>query len=793
MWRNYWITAFRNLKRQKAHAIINIAGLAVGMACCILILLWVQDELSYDKYHKNVDGIYRIALTEHRDTGDSMAPHAFSPVAPLLKNEYPGITDFVRFGREYRALVSHGNNSFVEERFFYADSTVFRIFDFVPVKGDASSALVEPFSVMLTETTAEKYFGDENPIGKTLHINAEQDYVVTGVLKNTPRNSHIQFDFLASFSSLYAEDEKLMREYWAYRCYTYLLIPNPNNATQLNKAFPDFIFRHKGERWASYIEFHLQPLKSIHLHSNLNYELESNGDIRYVYTFSLVAFLVLAIACINFINLSTARSTIRAREVGLRKVLGAYRSHLTRQFFCEASLFALVAIPFAILCVELALPAFNQVSSKNLTIHYTGNGTILLSIIGIISFVGLVSGSYPAFLLSSFQPAEVLKSKHKPGASRSAFRKCLVIIQFSVSIILIIGTLVVQHQIDFIKNERLGFHKQNRLVLRVDDPEMKKSYPSFKNELLKHTNILAVTASNGVPSRNPGISIFRQAENQSDQNIIMRSLLVDYDFTTTMGIEMMAGRNFSHQMATDASEAFIINETAAEMFGWSSPVGKEVIDLDSGQGRVIGMVKDFHFRSKHQEIEPLVIKILPDRKYISYITIHINTSHARSVLSFIESHWQSFSPNRPFDHFFLDESFDKLYRSEERLGTLFRGFTLLTIFIACLGLFGLASFTAERRTKEVGIRKVVGASVANIVLLLSREFLKWVLLANLIAWPLAYLILNEWLKNFSYQVDIRIWTFILSTALALAVALITVSYQSIKAALANPVESLKYE
>lgn len=793
MFKNYLKIALRNIRKQKGYSFINIAGLSVGIACCILILLWIQDELSYDRFHKNGHQIYRITRTEHRESGEMEIPMTYANVAPLLKDEYPGVDNYVRFGREYRAFVKYDNNGFVEERFFYADPTVFSVFDFSLSLGNAESALTEPYSIVLTQNAALKYFGTENPIGKILKVNDKEDYVITGILNDLPHNSHIQFDLLASFSTLYDKYKEYINTYWAYQCYTYIIVTNPTIASNLNQEFDNFILKHKGEKFQSYMDFSLQPLTDIHLHSNLNYELEPNGDIRYIYVFSVIAFIIILIACINFMNLSTARYTLRTREVGLRKMLGAPRSNLIWQFLNESTLFNIIALPCALFLVYLSLPLFNKISDKILNFNLTENIFILLSITGMVIFMGLISGSYPAFLLSSFKPAYIFKDELKLGSSRSVIRKLLVMFQFTASIILITGTIIVYRQIHFIENEKLGFQKERQLVIQVRDNNIKKRYPSLKNELLKSTNILSVTASNAVPGNSPGVSVFRPADSPKDSRLIMRNLLVDYDFIETMGIELKEGRNFTQQMAADASSAFIINESAAKMLRWNSAVNEKLIDIDSGPGTVIGIVKNFHFQSKHQIIEPLVINILPDTKYIYYIIVRIGKSNISATRKFIESQWKTISSHQPLDYFFLDHHFDKLYRKEERIGNLLTGFTFLGVFISSLGLLGLASFTAERRTREIGIRKVLGASVSSIFLLLSREYFRWILAANLIAWPLAYYIMDNWLKNFAYRINMTLWMFILAGSISLITAFLSVTYQTIKTARTNPINTIKYE
>ncbi len=792
MIKNYIKIALRNLIKHKAFSVINISGLAIGMACCLLIIIFVQDELRYDRFHDKAGRIYRLTSEWSQRGIIANYPLIFSGVPPILQNEFSEVLNFVRFDPRLNVLISSGDKKFYEERLFYTDASVFEVFTFPLVKGDPETALKEPYSIVLTGNMAEKYFSGEDPVGQTLMIDNEHDYKVTGILKKIPRNSHIRFDFLASMATLEAQDPRYGK-LWAWNCYAYLLLPEDYSYLDLVKKLPDFIRRHRGEKAVEAYTFSLQPLTSIHLHSHLGSEIEPNGDIRYVYIFSVIAFFILLIACINFMNLSTARSANRAKEVGVRKVLGADRIRLAKQFLGESLFLSLMALPAAVALVEFFLPAFNALTGKDLRIDYFGNSVVFIGLIGILLFVGLISGSYPAFFLSTFRPAEVLKGKLKAGSGSMLFRKVLVVVQFSVSIVLIAGTMIITNQLDFIRNKKLGFDKEQVLVMPVSRSGIGQNFEAFKRELLQNPSVESVCGSTSLPSLLPTRSVFIPEGIEEGERLTLRNVLVDHDFIKTFGLEILEGRDFSRDFATDREEAFVVNEAAVKEFGWDSAVGKRLIDLEGPKGRVVGVVRDFHFRSKHQKIEPLILSLLPSSRFVYFVSVKMKSSNISDTLAFLKRKWNAFSPGWPLEYFFLDDNFDRMYKSEDRLRQVFMTFTSLAIFIACLGLFGLAAFTAEQRTKEVGIRKVLGASVPGVVLLLSKEFMKWVLIANVIAWPVAYFAMSRWLQNFAYRVSIGWAVFIAAAVLALGVALFTVGFQAAKAALANPSDALRYE
>jgi putative ABC transport system permease protein len=789
---NYFKVAFRNFSKQKIYSFINIAGLALGMGLFVLIFLYIQTELSYDRFHKNADRIYRVA-EESLQNGSSVS-HAniFPIIAPNLVKEFPEISGVVRFEKSPRVFVNANENKFIENRFFYADSSVFDIFSFSLIKGNPKTALNAPYSLLLTEEKAKKYFGDKDPLDQVLSINNEHDYKITGILKNIPSNSHIKFDFLASISTLEAQDKNYGKIWGAMSAYTYILLAPGHSPQEVDKRFPEFIRKHRNEEAAQNWKFFLQPLTSIHLHSHLNYELEANNDIRYITIFTAIALFIIIIAGINFMNLSTARSAKRAKEVGIRKVLGAVKPQLAKQFLFESVVMTVVAVPLSLILVEILSQSLPSFFGKQLNVNYWKNPLLPIILFGLVLFLGLFSGSYPAFFLSSFKPSSVIYGKFRSGAKGHLFRKILVVIQFSISVFLITGTFIIHEQLNFIQNKNLGFDKDNIMFIPVQDETVKRDFQPFKTKLLQYPGILSVSASTSLPSVAPGMGAFIPQGHSEEDAFIVRHLLCDYDFIPTYKMTIIKGRNFDQSIATDRKQALIINETAASHLGWDNPIGQILVNR-SGKYQVIGVVNDFHFRSKHQKIEPLVISLIPDNRYIYYASLRIKGDKINRTLNIIKDTWRSMSSGEPFQYFFLNDNIDQLYKSETSTSRLFDFLTVMALFIACLGLFGLAAYTAEQRTKEMGIRKVLGASVFNIFYLLSSEFTKWILLSNLIAWPLSYYFMSHWLENFAYRINLSVFTFILSGAIALLIALITVSFQGLKTSLSNPVASLRYE
>ncbi len=805
MFNNYIKTALRNIRRNKLYSVLNIAGLAIGVTCCLLILLYVQDELSYDKFHAKADRIYRVStIIDIKDRHMDFASTAHVQ-GPMFKEEFPEIENYVRFNYYgSRRVIQYKDRSFTEEKFIWVDNSIFDVFSFKLLKGNPEDALVEPNTVVITEEMAEKYFGQEDPVGKNLRVHNETLYMVTGVMENIPMNAHFRPNFFASFSTLdlkptgnAAEDLMSNIDYL-----TFVLLREGTDYKQLEGKFEGFVERHLGpllEAFDGKARYELDPLTRIYLHSDRQGELERTGDITYVYLFSGIGLFILLLACLNFMNLSTARSANRAKEVGLRKVVGAQRRQLIRQFLGESMILAFIAIFLALLLVAFSLPLFNSISGKVLTMDYFTKIPFIGGLIGLFVFISLIGGSYPAFFLSAFRPVEVLQGRLKKGTKSPFLRIALVSLQFTVSIVLIIGTLIVDKQLNFVRNRKLGYDKDHVIALRIRNEETQKKYETIKNELLKHPNILSVTASSSLPLGRNSFSAHHAVGKPENELTMLHSQIVDEDFIDTYSIKIVKGRNFSKDFPTDRQEAALINEAAVQKLGWhDNPLGQQIevfLSLDKRKRyRVIGVVQNYHFESLHKEIEPLILyNSNPHGGNYYRISMRTSPERVQETVAFVKSKWAEFDSQYPIEYVFLDEQYDTLYKTEESLGQLFGYFTALAIFIGCLGLFGLSAFSAEQRTKEIGIRKVLGASIPGVILLLVKEFTKWVAVAVLIAWPVGYFIMNKWLQNFAYRINLEFSTFLSAAMLALIISTITVIYQASKAALANPINSLRYE
>jgi putative ABC transport system permease protein len=806
MFKNATKVALRIMKRQKGYSLINILGLSIGMACCILILLWVKDELSYDRYHENANQLYRVVVRgrmSNRDINFSTSP---APLAKALVDEFPEVQQATRFLSSRNVLVSYREKHFNESLMLYTDSNFFDVFSIPLIKGDPREVLRTPNSVVITKEAAFKYFGNQDPLGQTLTFNNRTDFRITGLAENIPSNTHFHADF---FVSLVTVPDSRNQNWFSNPYHTYIVLDEATSPEDFQAKLPDIITKYMGplakkvmgitmeefQSSGNTFGYFLQPVTDIHLHSDLEYELEANGSITYVYVFSLIALFILVIASINFMNLATARSATRAREVGVRKVLGSDRSRLIQQFLTESILMSIPSLILAFVIVAFLQPVFNNLSGKQLDITSYFSWSSCLGAIAVILFVGIFAGSYPAFFLSSFQPISVLRGVVKTGIRSSWFRSGLVVFQFSISIVMLIGTFVVKNQLEYIRNKKLGFEKEQLLVIQRAE-NLGQNKEAFRNELLSSYDVINVAFSISVPGRHLG-DLTHLAEGASaDEMVRMFLLYGDFNFFDTLKMEMIEGRYFSKDRPADRNSV-VLNETAVAALGIENPVGKRLLRSSLAQEvseffTIIGVVKDFHFESLHQKIRPLALYLL-SRDETRYVTIRIRPGSIPRTLAFIKSQWNGFVPRQSFEYFFLDDDFNSLYKTEQKVGQLFSAFAILAVLVACLGLFGLASFTAEQRTKEIGIRKVLGASVPRIVALLTKEFSRWVLLANLIAWPIAYFAMNRWLQNFAYRISIGPWIFFLAAGLVFFVALFTVSYQALRSAAANPVDSLKYE
>jgi putative ABC transport system permease protein len=800
MLRNYLKIALRNLLKHKSFSFINIAGVAIGLACFLMLSLYVKDELSYDRHHANADRIYRLARTFlSKDGTESLRlGHAAPPFGPLVKQDFPEVEQVVRL-LEVDALVKYGEKTFNEENMFAAEANVFKVFTFNVTQGNPDKALENPFSIMFSRPMAEKYFGNENPIGKIVRLDNQFDYTITGVFEPLPNQSHFHPNFLVSFATL--NDNRVygaegLRTNWGNNSFsTFLLLPKNYDPQKLVKAFPAFQNRRIDPKASTYSVLNLMKLTDIHLYSHLDSEIEANGDIQYVYLFSAIAIFILIIACINYMNLATARSAMRAKEVGMRKVIGAVRHQLIRQFLSESILLVAVSLLFAIVLVIVCLPFMNDFTQKQLSFQSLMDPVFLSIVVGITLFTGLAAGSYPAFFMTSFQPLSVFKGKIASALKNGNLRQVLVVTQFAIAVALIISTAVVYNQMRYIKNYKLGYSK-DQVVLLPAGNDSTINYESIKQQLKANSNIMEVGRSSRIPSGrllDSWDAYVMKGDSMAPTDITIKSLSVDEDFIPAYEIEMAAGRNFSRAFSTDKTNGFVLNETAVKLLGWKTPADAVGNRFGYGdiRGQIIGVTKDYHFESLHQKVAPIAMFAQPGR--MGWMSIHISGGNIKGALAHIESIWQNQFPGRPFAYEFLDQKFGQLYAREQTQQLLFGIFAGIAIFISCLGLLGLSMFMAEIRTKEIGVRKVLGASVASLVILLSNDFLKLVVIAIVIASPIAWYAMNTWLQDFAYHTEINWWVFASAALISILIALFTVSFQSIKAALMNPVKSLKSE
>ncbi|MDB5229863.1 MAG: transporter permease [Chitinophagaceae bacterium] len=793
MIKNYFKVAFRNLSRHKAFSFLNIIGLAAGMTACLLIFLYISFELSYDNFHTKSDRIYRVVADIKTPTETLNADGPSWAVAPNAKLEFPEIESAVRIAANGQVLVRKGNIKFQETSTAWADSSLFNIFDFKLLKGDRKTSLKEPYSIVLSESTARKYFGNNDPMGQILLVDSDgKPTKVTGVMKDIPENSQVKMDIVISMSTITQQYKNLDSSWGGYGSYAYFLLKPGVDPKKLEKKFPGFLESRNGTQMKKsqmYPTLFLEPLRDVYLHSTRNGS--KTPVISNVYIFAIIAVFILLIACINFINLTTARSTERAKEVGIRKVVGAGKKQLTGQFIGESIILCVIAFFLTLLLSSLLLPLFNQLAGKKISEGIFTDPLTLLMLLGSAIIIGLLAGVYPALVLSSFKPVIVLKGRFSTGTRGILLRKGLVVAQFTISIALIIGTIVVYKQMHYMRTQDLGFNKDQMLVIDTDGDPARTAFFQSLNTI---PQVKSASASSSVPGGgNPGA--YSEIENKKgDLQIANLDLyFVDFDYINQYKIKIIAGRGFNRQFATDTTQAMVLNEAAIKMFGYTSPqqaIGKRFKQWGR-EGKIIGVMKDFHFRSLQQEIKPLSMRIEPDR--CNLISANISGKDVTATIAAIEKKWKAMIPNRPFSYYFLDEFFDRQYRSEVRFGNLFLNFAVLAILISCLGLLGLASYSTIQRTKEIGVRKVMGATVMGLVGMLSKDFLKLVLIAFVIASPIAWFTLYKWLQSFAYRISLGAEAFILAGLAALFIAVATVSYQAIKAAVANPVKSLRTE
>ena len=795
MIKNYLTTALRNLWKRRAFSLINILGLSVGMTACFLIFLYVRFELSYDSYHSKADRTYRLVCDVRTPTETIKANGPAWPVLPNMKPVFPEIESAVRVAT-VSFLFRKGDIKYQEENSLLADPDFFKVFDFPLLQGDPNTCLKEPFSAVFSATTAKKYFGNTDPIGQTILL-AQKGWPVkvTGVMKDLPENSQVSGDVIVSMSTETLHLNQGLEDDWQWSNYhprCYLLLKPNTNIRALEDKFPAFIEKREGEAMRSQqmaSTLSLEPLKTVYLYSTR--DGSKNGNYKNVYLFSFIAAIILLIACINFVNLTTARSAERAKEVGIRKVIGALQAQLAGQFAGESIILCLIAACLSLFFAGLLIPEFNQLSGKTISHGVFEHPAYIVLFFAASLGIGLLAGIYPALVLSSFKPAIVLKGRFATGSRGSLLRKGLVFVQFTLSIGFIIATIVVYNQLKYMRDQDLGFDKQQLMIINTEgDPHQK----AFRQSLKEVPGVVSASLTSDVPGTETLI-LNCQIENvKGDLQVAnMSSYFVDWDYIDQYKIKMVAGRAFSRDFLTDTTQAMVINEAAAKMFGYPTPqqaVGRRFSQVGR-MGRIIGVMKDFHFRSLQEEIKPLAMRIEPDFCYL--VSVKVSTDHLPATLSAIENKWKSIVPYRPLLYYFLDEHFDRQYRSEERFGKLFLYFTVLAIFISCMGLFGLASYSILQRTKEIAVRKVMGASMAGIVNLLSRDFLQLVVISFVVASPVTWWLMHQWLQDFAYRVSISVWDFLAAGTLVVLITLLTISLKAVNAAVANPIKSLRAE
>jgi putative ABC transport system permease protein len=802
MLKNHLKIAYRNFVRHKLYSFINVFGLAIGLSICMIISLWVLRELSYDNFHKKANRIYRVERELFRDNLFSRWPITSGRYKQALIDDYPEIVNAVRFWRREFAIKDY-NSDIHRQEMFAVDNSVFDIFNFALEEGDKQSALSNPMTVVLTRANAVKYFGNGDAIGKSISFEWEGepvDFVVTGILEEVPENSHIHFDMLISIASY---KEQPYTDWRSNYLYTYVLVKENASKQNLEEKLKTFVTKRlepeygdlllPGRGIHEVLKMHLFPIRDIHLHPSPNWEIEPGGNISSVYIFSSIAVLILIVACLNFVNLSTARANKRSKEVSLRKTVGAEKYQLRFQFIQESMLLAFVSLVLALVMSSVFIQAYNSIFAENLSLSIFFQLKYLFILVGATSAVGVLAGLYPAFYLTRFEPVEVMKGSLLSGGGKSFFRRNMVVVQFSISIMLIVGVFTVYKQLRYIQTRSLGFDKENVVILPVRSQQIVQNYAAFRNELLRNSQIVALSASSEVPADSHYSNSYVNPPD-SDEGISMILFTSDYDYVETYRLEILAGRAFSKDFSTDTEGTIILNESAAHRIGWTpeEAVGKKLVGgYSEGEAQVVGVVKNFNYKSLRREVEPMALFLYPD--YIREISVRIMPGNVGSTLSFIQKIWQTAFPGKEFEYAFLDSRIDQLYESERKMQDLFIIFSVFSILVACLGLLGLVSFTAELKTKEIGIRKVLGASTSSLIILLSREFIKWIILANIVAWPLAWFMMGKWLQSFAFRTNIGWIVFVSAGLVTLAIAVFTFIFQTFKSASAKPVDSLRYE
>ncbi len=792
--------ALRNLWRQRGYSLINIAGLAIGLVCCLFIVLFITNELSYDRYNENAGKTFRVLVKYRNSQGaETSIPIQSYRLREALKTEFPELKTITRIGSPFDSQLEYDEKK-LRISATNIDDDFFDIFHLEMLEGDKKTALEGPTNMIISETTSNRLFGNEAPLGKIIQMKAGGDFYpiqISGVFRDIPSTSHFHVDAL--FSTRITDHLYNKRQLYNWgegMCYVYLLLPDKMTPQEIESRFPAFVDKVRGEGSSEFISYSLQPLLDIHLRSNLRFEFEPNSDIRYIYIFGAVAIFILLIAAFNYMNLSTARSIRRSKEVGVRKAIGATRGQLMLQFTGEAVLFSFIAMWIAVLLAEVLMPYFNNLSGKSLEIGMLNNWKLLLALLGASVITGVLAGSYPAFFLSGFKPVSALCGEIRLGSVNISVRKALVLLQFSISILLIICTMTIYAQWKYMMDARLGIDPENVLVVNLPD-----HFRTFKEEILRNPDIISVSASNKKPTRPLSSNLQFEAEGMDpDDNASIKIVTVDWDFFSTMKNRIVKGRAFDRSYGSDEADAFIINEAAVKFIGWDNPVGKwfQTVTLDSAgvnwverEGTVIGVAEDFYFESLHEEIPPVVYFI--QENWLNFSEIRISGKNIPGTIAFIKNAWEKYSPAGEFEYSFYDQDISNLYASEKNFFRIFVTFAILAIFIASLGILGLVALTAEQRTKEIGIRKTMGASARRIIVMLGGEFLTLVLVSNLIAWPLGWYLMNNWLREFPYRTKLDIMIFVTAGFMAILISVITTFLQAWRAANSNPAASLKYE
>lgn len=806
MLKNFFLSFLRNSARQKVYTFLNILSLSLGIAVCIIVYLFVTDELSYDDQHYHGDSIYRITMDEDRDGIKRSFANTFSPLAQHMKTEFPEIQQCVRIFPGSRSVKVNDDHLFQEENFAFADSNLFEVFTYNFIIGDAKTSLREPNSIVISEATAKKYFGNQNPLGKTLIVDAEFLFKVTGVFRDPPHHTSLGWNIFATMSSvgnIIGSWVFNSQKSWHYPpMFTFVLLENEKDAQRIEKAFPVLVKKMLGENFKPIRSFHLQPLNDIHLTAGLENEPFPTSNKIYIYIFSIIGFLILLVACINFTNLATVRSIKRAKEVGLKKTSGAGKGHILIQFLGESVITAIISLLISLVIVEAAVPLLNSLFDLVLSTRNMINPVTVSAILLITLITGISAGFYPAIILSKINPTEIFRGTYgikKQGRGLLSFKEILIVLQFAISSGIIISAFVIQDQLDYINNASLGFKKEHLIVLPIKNEKVQFKYDVFKERLLHQKGILSITSLSNFPWES-GFYDFPVTINKKTEDLSINPsiLLIDKDFAKTFKVKMFSGRDFSEDIMSDKTRAFLINKSAIDKFELDNPVGTKIsVDhLSSGkpkEGEIIGVVNDFHFQSLYHKVEPLIITISNDYYYYDNIVIRFGGQNLKETIKDIENIWKEFSPNYPFSFFFLDQTFDNLYRSEVKLSSIFNSFSLLSIIIGILGMFGLTSYSIQVRRKEIGIRKILGASAIKIAVFFVKDFLKVIILANFIALPITYFIMNNWLENFAYKISFPFRVYVITVLFLLGVTLFSVFYQIIKASHINPVESLRYE